>query len=32
VDGTMTGPHYEKGFGPAKKAAKKKSAKRTARR
>jgi quercetin dioxygenase-like cupin family protein len=32
VDGTMTGPHYEKGFGPAAKAAKKKSARRTAAR
>lgn len=31
VDGTMTGPHYEKGFGPAK-AAKKKTAKRSAAR
>jgi quercetin dioxygenase-like cupin family protein len=32
VDGTMTGPHYEKGFGPAAKAAKKKSARRTVAR
>ncbi len=32
VDGTMTGPHYEKGFGPAAKAAKKKSARRPAAR
>ncbi len=32
VDGTMTGPHYEKGFGPkARKAAKKKTARRAAR-
>jgi hypothetical protein len=31
VDGKMTGPHYEKGFGPAgKKAAKKKAGKKTA--
>jgi len=30
VDGTMTGPHYEKGFGPAAKAATKKSARRPA--
>ncbi len=32
VDGTMTGPHYEKGFGPAAKAAKKKTARRAAAR
>ena len=32
VDGTMSGPHFEKGFGPAKKAAKKKTAKRPAAR
>jgi quercetin dioxygenase-like cupin family protein len=32
VDGTMTGPHYEKGFGPAAKAAKKKTARRVAAR
>jgi len=31
VDGTMTGPHYEKGFGPAK-AGKKKSKSRPAAR
>ena len=29
VDGTMSGPHYEKGFGPATPAAKKKVARRT---
>jgi hypothetical protein len=28
----MSGPHFEKGFGPAKKAAKKKTAKRPAAR
>lgn len=32
VDGTMTGPHYEKGFGPAAKTAKKKTARRAAAR
>jgi quercetin dioxygenase-like cupin family protein len=32
VDGTMSGPHYEKGFGPAKQSAKKKTAKRSAAR
>ncbi|MCW5575073.1 MAG: cupin domain-containing protein [Burkholderiales bacterium] len=32
VDGTMTGPHYEKGFGPAAKAAKKKAVRRSAAR
>jgi quercetin dioxygenase-like cupin family protein len=32
VDGKMTGPHYEKGFGPAAKVAKKKSARRAAAR
>lgn len=33
VDGTMSGPHFEKGFGPAAKASKKKTVRRsTARR
>jgi quercetin dioxygenase-like cupin family protein len=32
VDGTMSGPHYEKGFGPAKQAAQKKTAKRSVAR
>ena len=32
VDGTMSGPHYEKGFGPAATAAKKKATRRTAAR
>lgn len=32
VDGTMSGPHYEKGFGPAAKARKKPKAKAAARR
>lgn len=32
VDGTMTGPHYEKGFGPVAKAAKKKTTRRAAAR
>ena len=32
VDGTMTGPHYEKGFGPAAKAAKKRKKRATVRR
>ena len=32
VDGTMVGPHYEKGFGPKKKMAKKKSTRASARR
>jgi len=32
VDGTMTGPHYEKGFGPAAKARKKTRTKAAARK
>lgn len=32
VDGTMSGPHYEKGFGPAAKAVKKAKGRGTARR
>ena len=32
VDGTMTGPHYEKGFGPAKVAKKKSKSRPAARR
>ena len=32
VDGTMSGPHYEKGFGPAAKAAKKTKSRAAARR
>lgn len=32
VDGKMSGPHYEKGFGPAAKARKKTPARRAARR
>ncbi|MDP1673395.1 MAG: cupin domain-containing protein [Burkholderiales bacterium] len=32
VDGTMSGPHYEKGFGPAAKPAQKKSARGVAAR
>ncbi len=32
VDGTMSGPHFEKGFGPAAKAAKKKALRRSAAR
>lgn len=32
IDGTMSGPHYEKGFGPAANAAKKKKIRRAAAR
>ncbi len=32
VDGTMSGPHYEKGFGPAAKAARKTKSRAVARR